>query len=132
MKFIQGRERTKMGNIDTKLKEAIANISPAFVATSDKKGLPNVSAKGSFRVLDDEYVVFADVRSPQTITNLEENPLVSAIGLNAATRKGWRIWGKATEILTTGDLFDRFNHEYQSKGGVKHVVKVKVEKAFVF
>lgn len=120
-----------MGNIDIKLKEAIANIGPAFVATCDKGGLPNVSAKGSFRVLDDEYVVFADVRSPQTITNLKENPLVSAIGLDAATRKGWRIWGKA-RVLSTGDLYDRFNREYQSKGGVKHVVKVKVQKAVVF
>ena len=121
-----------MGNIDTKLKEAIASIKPAFVATVDRKGLPNVSPKGSFRVLDDQYVVFADIKSPQTITNLKENPLVSAIGLDAATRKGWRIWGKATEIPTAGDLFDRLNHEYQSKGGVKHVVKVKVEKAVVF
>ncbi|MBW2003177.1 MAG: pyridoxamine 5'-phosphate oxidase family protein [Deltaproteobacteria bacterium] len=121
-----------MGNIDTKLKEAVANITPALVATSDKNGLPNVSPKGSFRVLDDEHVVFADIRSPQTISNLKQNPLISAIGLDAATRKGWRIWGKATEILTAGDLFDRLNHEYQSKGGVKHVVKVKVEKSAVF
>ncbi len=119
-----------MGNIDTTLKEAIANIGPAFVATSDKGGLPNVSAKGSFRVLDEENVVFADIRSPQTIANLKENPQVSAIGLNAATRKGWRIWGKAT-VLSTGDLFDQFNRAYQSKGGVKHVVKIKVEKAVV-
>lgn len=121
-----------MTKIDDKLKEAISIIKPALVATADKNGLPNVSPKGSFRVLDDEYLVFAELMSPQTISNLKQNPLLSAIGLDATTRKGWRIWGRADEILTSGDLFDEFSKEYESKGKVNHVVKVTVEKAVVF
>lgn len=110
------------------VKKAIAEIKPALVATAGKDGLPNVSPKGSFRVVDDEHVVFADLRSPRTVNNLKENPMVSVIGLDPATRKGWRLWGKA-EILTSGDLFDSLSQEYASKGKINHVVKISVDEA---
>jgi len=108
------------------VKKAIAEIKPALVATADKDGLPNVSPKGSFRVVDDQSVVFAELRSPRTIANLKENSKVSVIGLDPATRKGWRIWGKA-EILTGGELFDSLNAEYKDK--VNSVVKISVDEA---
>jgi len=120
-----------MAKIPEEVKKAIAEIRPALVATAGKDGMPNVSAKGSFRVLDDEHVVFADLRSPRTIANLRENPRIAVIGLDPASRKGWRIWGQA-EILTEGAIFESFSQEYASKGKVNHVVKLKVEEAVVF
>lgn len=120
-----------MDTITKELKQAISEIKPAMVATASKNGQPNVSPKGSLRVLDDQYLVFADLRSPQTIKNLKENPYLSIIGLDAGTRKGWRVWGKADEILTSGDLFDKLAKEYSNKR-VNHVVKVIVEKQVVF
>jgi len=63
-------------------------MRPAYVATANKTGKPNVLAKGSVRVLDDEHVVFADVHSPRTIANIRENPQVSILWLDAATHKG--------------------------------------------
>ena len=47
------------------VKKSIAECGPALIATASKSGRPNVSPKGSLKVLDDEHVVFADVRSPQ-------------------------------------------------------------------
>lgn len=126
----------KKGNIMTILTDdlitAISEIQPAMVATVDKDGCPNVSPKGSFKALDAEHVVFADLYSPQTVTNLQENPLVSAIGLNSKTRKGWRIWGEVAEIITSGDLFEQATTEYAKKGKLKHLVKIKVNKGLVF
>jgi len=121
-----------MNTITEELKQAVSEIKPAMIATADKNGQPNVSPKGSLRVLDDKHLVFADLRSPQTVKNLQENPYISLIGLDAETRKGWRVWGKADAILTSGDLFDKFSSEYISKGKVNHVVKVIVEKQVVF
>ncbi len=46
------------------VKDAVADCSPALVATASKAGKPNVSAKGSLRVIDDEHLLFADIRSP--------------------------------------------------------------------
>ena len=114
------------------IKDAVADCSPALVATASKAGKPNVSAKGSLRVIDDEHLLFADIRSPRTIINLKENPHVAVICLNPATRKGCRIWGRA-EIINSGDLFDQLAKEYAGKNmKVNHVVRITVEEALGF
>lgn len=121
-----------MTKLSEDLKNAINQIKPAMVATASKNGEPNVSPKGSLRVLDDPYLIFADIRSPQTIKNLKENPYISAIGYDPSKKKGWRIWGRAVEILSSGDLYEQLRKEYASKGGVNQVVKIMVDKGFVF
>jgi len=121
-----------MTKLSEDLKNAINQIKPAMVATASKNGEPNVSPKGSFRVLDDPYLIFADIRSPRTINNLRENPYISAIGYDPSKGKGWRIWGKAVEILSSGDLYEQLRKEFASKGEVNQVVKVMVDKGFVF
>ncbi len=114
------------------IKDAVADCSPALVATASKAGKPNVSAKGSLRVIDDEHLLFADIRSPRTIINLKENPHIAVICLNPATRKGCRIWGRA-EIINSGDLFDQLAKEYAGKNmKVNHVVRITVEEALGF
>ena len=114
------------------VKKAVAECSPALVATANKDGQPNVSAKGSLQVIDDEHLVFADIRSPRTIANLKENPQIGIICLNPSTRKGCRIWGKA-EIMTSGELFDKLTQEYAARDmKVNHVVKVTVDDALAF
>jgi len=112
--------------------KAIAEIRPSLVATASKTGKPNVSAKGSFRVLDDDHVVFADIASPRTVANIRENSQVAVICLDAAARKGCRIWGKG-RILNSGELFDQLAAEYAEKNmEVKNVVKVAVEEVETF
>lgn len=114
--------------MNDELKKAIAEIQPSFVASADKDGHPNVSAKGSLCVIDDEHLVFADIRSPQTLKNVKENPYVSIIALESKTRKGWRVWGKVVDITTAGDIYDMLSKKYKDKGGVNHAVKILVEK----
>ena len=116
-----------MTKLSDEAKKAIGKISPALLATASKTGKPNVSAKGSLRVLDDEHVVFADIASPRTVANIRENPQVAVICLDAAARTGCRVWGKGT-ILNTGELFDQLTAEYKKKNmEVKNVVKIAVE-----
>ena len=113
-------------------KKAIGEIRPSLVATASKTGKPNVSAKGSFRVLDDEHVVFADIASPRTVANIKENPQVAVICLDAVARKGCRVWGKGS-IVNSGELFDQLAAEYaEKKMEVKNVVKVTVEEVETF
>ena len=114
------------------VKKAVAECGPALIATADKNGKPNVSAKGSLKVLDDENLVFADVRSPRTIANLKENPQIAIICLNSATHKGCRIWGR-TQIFTSGPLYDQVTSELAArKVKPNNVVKIAVEEAFAF
>lgn len=118
--------------ISEEVKKAIAECSPGIVATAAKTGKPNVSAKGSLRVLDDEHLIFADIHSLRTIENLKVNPQVAIYCLNPSTRKGCRIWGK-TEIINSGELFDKFVKEFTSRNmKVNHIVKISVEEAETF
>ena len=121
-----------MGKLTEEAKKAIGEIRPSLVATASKTGKPNVSAKGSLRVLDDEHLLFADIASPRTIANIKENPQVAVICLDAAGRKGCRIWGSG-EILGSGELFDKTVVEFASRNmKVKNVVKVVVEEVETF
>ncbi len=119
-----------MAELSEEVKELIGKIRPALVATSSKDGKPNVSAKGSFRVLDKEHVMFADIGSPRTIANLKENPQLSVICLDPASRKGCRVWGKAS-ILESGGLFDSITAELAPRK-VRHIVTIFVEEAVAF
>lgn len=116
-----------MGKLSDSVKETIAEIRPAIIATASKDGKPNVSAKGSFRVLDDDHVIFADISSPRTIANLKENPQVSILVVHPKSMRGCRIWGKG-EVLDSGELFDEMSKEFADRNlKVNHVVKVTVE-----
>lgn len=121
-----------MAILSTEAKAIISEVHPALVATADASGRPNVSAKGSFRVLDDERVLFADVNSPRTVANLLSNPQVSAIILDPATRRGCRIWGRA-EVLASGDLFDSMNSALMARNSqARHVVVISVDECLTF
>ena len=125
-------EEAIMEKLTDEAKKAIGEIRPALVATASKTGKPNVSAKGSLRVLDDEHVLFADIASPRTVANIKENPQVAVICLNATARKGCRIWGKG-EIVSSGELFDKTIAEFASRNmKVKNVVKVSVDEVETF
>jgi uncharacterized protein len=121
-----------MTKLSKEAKGLIKDTHPGFIATASAAGRPNVSIKGSFRVLDDEHVAFADIHSPGTIANLVENPLVAAIVFEPSTRHGCRVWGKA-EILSSGELFDQTNVELASRNmKANHLVMVMVEEFVVF
>ena len=118
-----------MGNLTDSIKETIAEIRPGIIATVSGDGIPNVSAKGSLRVLDDDHLVFADISSPRTIANLKENPNLSVLVVHPKTMKGCRIWGKG-EVLSSGELFDRMTQEFADRNlKVNNVVRITVEEA---
>lgn len=121
-----------MAKLTEEVKRIIAEFGPALIATASKAGKPNVSPKGSFRVLDDEHVIFANIASPRTMANIKQNPQLTAIIFDRSTRRGCRIWGRA-EILDRGDLFDSISAEFTPMGTkVKQVVRVAVEEVATF
>ena len=121
-----------MAIMSPEVQRAIAEVKPGLIATASGSGKPNVSAKGSLRVLDDEHLAFAEIMSPNTLANLRENPLIAIICLDAPTRSGCRIAGHA-EILDSGALFDQFSEEYAARRmAVRHVVKIAVDEAYTF
>lgn len=83
-----------------------------FVATVGADGAPNLSPKATFVVLDAETIAFADIRSPNTIRNIEAGSPVDINFVDPFVRRGYRFKGRA-EVLRGGEagydaLFSRF------------------------
>jgi predicted pyridoxine 5'-phosphate oxidase superfamily flavin-nucleotide-binding protein len=118
-----------MARLTEEAKSIIAGGAPALIATSSMNGKSHVSIKGSFRVLDEERIVFVDIDSPRTMANLKDNPQLSTMVFDPDIGKSCRIWGKA-EILTKGELFDSVVADLGKKA--KRLVLVTVGEVEVF
>ena len=85
-------------------------------------------------VLDDNTIVFADIRSPGTVANLRVNPNVEVNVVDPFVRKGYRFKGRA-EVLYTGPEFERLVRFFSDRKlsdaprRVRAVVVVKVSSA---
>jgi predicted pyridoxine 5'-phosphate oxidase superfamily flavin-nucleotide-binding protein len=77
-----------------------------FHATVRPDGTPNLSPKGTTTVWDDDHLLFADIRSPDTIANLRRNPAIEVNVVDPILRKGWRFRGRA-ELHDRGETYDR-------------------------
>ena len=69
-----------------------------WIAAAARDGTPNVSIKGSLRLLDEEHLIFADLFSLKTRNNLKENPKVAVMVYDGETRRGYLFKGTAEQI----------------------------------
>ena len=65
------------------------------LATVGPEG-PNVSPKGTFQALGSTQIAFAEIRSPNTMANLEHDNRVEVNMVDVFARKGARFRGTAT------------------------------------
>jgi predicted pyridoxine 5'-phosphate oxidase superfamily flavin-nucleotide-binding protein len=77
-----------------------------YHATVRPDGTPNLSHKGTTSVYDDEHLFFAEIRSPQTITNLRVNPAIDVNVVDIFARRGYRFRGTAT-IHRGDEVYER-------------------------
>lgn len=68
----------------------------AFVATVTPDGRPNLSPKGTIRVLDERRLFFLDIASPQTRKDIAANPWMEVNVVDATSRRGYRFFGRAS------------------------------------
>ncbi len=104
-----------------------------FVATVTQDGEPNVSPKGTFVVIDDQTLAFGEIRSPVTIRNLRERPLLEVNFVDPLARKGFRVKGSA-EIYERGsdhyhEHIDRFARWGSLAKRIRNVVLIRVHAA---
>jgi len=118
-----------MAKISDEIKHFLERQKLGFVATISPDNTPNVSPKGTILAWDDEHLIFADIKSPQTISNLENNPSVEINVVNPILRKGYRFKGKGM-ILKDNEEFSKILKFYEEKGiksKINAVVMVKVD-----
>ena len=83
-----------MGILTADMKRVVGEQRLGFFATVCEDGSPNLSPKGTTYVLDDDHLVFAEIRSPQTVANVRRG---SAVEVNVVDPfvKGYRFKGPA-------------------------------------
>ncbi|MCI4363916.1 MAG: pyridoxamine 5'-phosphate oxidase family protein, partial [Thermoplasmata archaeon] len=55
-------------------------------------------------VWDDDHLLYADLRSPRSTSNLAQNPAVEVNVVDPFLRKGWRFAGRAERLSTPATL----------------------------
>ncbi len=118
-----------MVKISDEIKHFLERQKLGFVATISPDNTPNVSPKGTILAWDDEHLIFADIKSPQTISNLENNTSVEINVVDPILRKGYRFKGKGM-ILKDNEEFSKILKFYEEKGiksKINAVVMVKVD-----
>jgi len=86
-----------------------------YVATVSSDGKPNISPKGTIIGWSSETLAFADIRSPDTMKNLIDNPDVEINVIDPLLRKGYLFQGKA-RILQDGTLYQEILNHYRQNG----------------
>ena len=86
-----------------------------YVATVSPDNTPNLSPKGTIIVWDKQTLAFADIRSPNTLRNLETNPNLEINSVDPLLRKGFRFKGKGT-IINEGQKYEEILANYRKRG----------------
>ena len=89
------------------MKRIIKEQKIGYVATVCADGTPNLSPKGTFVILDDQTILFSEIRSPITLENVLERPAMEINFLDLFSRKGVRLKGKALFIARDSDEFGK-------------------------
>ncbi|MCV0367116.1 MAG: pyridoxamine 5'-phosphate oxidase family protein [Nitrosopumilus sp.] len=103
--------------ITPKIKEFLDLQKLGYVATVNSDGSPNLSPKGTIIGWTENTLAFANIRSPDTIKNLQSNPNIEINVIDPLLRKGYLFRGKA-KILQKNLEFEKIFNHYR-KNGVK-------------
>lgn len=104
-----------MGLISQQIKEFLDVQKLGYVATVSDDNSPNLSPKGTIIAWDDDTLAFADIRSPDTMRNLEHNHLVEINVIDPLLRKGFLFKGKS-RIIKSGQIYNEILNHYRNKG----------------
>ena len=120
-----------MGILTDDMKRVVRQQRLAFVATVCADNTPNLSPKGTIAVWDDDHLVFANIRSPRTISNLRRNAAVEINVVDPMVRKGYRFKGTAT-VLEAGTTYEEVTAFFRARGvsnRIREVVVIAVAQA---
>tara|TARA_B100000678_G_C17981267_1_gene411121 strand:+ start:40 stop:480 length:441 start_codon:yes stop_codon:yes gene_type:complete len=115
--------------ITQEIRKLLSEQKLGYVATVSLDGTPNLSPKGTIIAWDQNTLAFADIRSPQTVKNLKNNPSIEINVVDPFSRKGYRFKGIA-KIISNGKQYEEILSFYKTldiKSSIKSIVLVNVE-----
>lgn len=109
--------------LDSDAREFLLKQRLGYVATVSEDGTPNLSPKGTIFVWDDNHLVFANIRSPQTVKNIASNPSVEINVVDPISRRGYRFRGTA-QVTDRGDVYEKAVCFYRNLGIQSRIIQV--------
>ena len=114
------------------MRAIIQSAHLCFAATVSADQRPNLSPKGTIRVLDDSHLFFLDIASPRTRANLAVNPWIELNVIDQLSRRGSRFAGPAT-LHRGDDTYAKATSRVFAEGATSYavaaVVVIAVERA---
>ena len=104
-----------MTTITSKIKIFLNSQKLGYVATVSSDGKPNISPKGTIIAWSDNLLAFANIRSPDTVMNLQNNPFVEINVIDPLSRKGYLFIGTA-KIIKNTPLYVKILNHYRTNG----------------
>lgn len=101
--------------ITDQIAEFLESERLGFVATVSPDNLPNVSPKGSIVRSGGSDIAFAEIRSPDTLRNLEANPAVEVSVISPIIRRGYLFAGTG-RVVREGPEFDKLVARFRKMG----------------
>lgn len=118
--------------LDEDVRAVVESAHLCFAATVTPDGRPNLSPKGTVRVLDARRVFFLELASPNTRRNLETNPWMEVNVVEHLSRRGYRLLGRATLHPPGSPLFEEATRRVFAEDGrdypARGVVVLDVER----
>ena len=104
-----------MSVISSEIKSFLNSQKLGYVATVSPDGKPNISPKGTIISWNSDLLVFANIRSPDTMSNLKTNSSMEINVIDPLSRKGYLFIGTG-EVIKDSPLFDEILTYYRNSG----------------
>jgi predicted pyridoxine 5'-phosphate oxidase superfamily flavin-nucleotide-binding protein len=120
-----------VGILTDDMKRVVREQRLGYIATVCPDGTPNLSPKGTTAVWDDDHLMFAEIRSPRSVHNIECNDSVEVNVVDPLVRKGYRFKGRGA-VHRSDEVFQRGSQMYREAGltlEIRSVVLIRIERA---
>ena len=104
-----------MSVISSEIKSFLNSQKLGYVATVSPDGKPNISPKGTIISWTSDLLAFANIRSPDTMSNLKINSAMEINIIDPLSRKGYLFIGTG-KIIKDSPLFDEIVTYYRNSG----------------
>jgi len=106
------------------------NFVLCWLATASKDGQPNVSPKEVFLFKTKTELWIANIASPVSLKNIQENPKVCVCGVNIWTQKGFQWKGEAIILGPQDHNFKKeealFRAQLKGRFRIQQILKIAI------
>lgn len=121
------------GPINETVKQEIENAVLCWLATVDEDGFPTVSPKQIWDCYDANTLVVADIASPGSVRNIQQNPAACVSFLDVFRQKGFKLIGTARIVPPQDPAFPDLSAKLVAAAGerfeVRNVIALNVTRA---